>query len=117
MRAQADLWNRRNWNTPAGVMVYWLKRALKPGASELAKGAAKCFYSIALQRIGEVETRRALELADLSLPDWLKDVPPAAELVRQQRQKKSEKVSKKENVKVAGQNLRKPKILRQEKAA
>lgn len=71
----ADLWQYRAWNTDAGRAVYWLRRALQPSASYTAKQAAKCFYILACDALGETTIRREIEqIAGLTFPEWLAGV-------------------------------------------
>jgi hypothetical protein len=67
--ARADLWHSRYWNTDGGRAVYWIERALRAGATYTAKQAARCFWILACDALGEVAARREVEIAGLAFPD------------------------------------------------
>lgn len=57
--------------TYPALLKRWLGKALKPGASYTAKQACKCFYLLTCDDIGEMATRREIQLSGLTFPGWL----------------------------------------------
>ena len=67
----AEQWAERPWNQPVGRVAMWIRKAMQIGASYTAKQAAKCFYTMLIEEIGEVEARRQLHALNVSVPHWL----------------------------------------------
>ncbi|GEM_PF-5368117 len=69
-KANAHLWSSRPWNSDVGRVVDWIRRWRKSG-SYASRQAVRAFYLIAVEEVGELPTRAAVQAAGLDLPAFL----------------------------------------------
>lgn len=89
MKTKAEVF-KHSLRTYPVLAAHYAGKASQPGASYTIRQAAICFWSLSLQFDGEVASHKALADAGVTLPDFLRDVPPSSELIKRQRAAKAE---------------------------